>query len=170
MQATWLILPIVDSRDLKKDFLEEIIHLMSLHLSRSFSAGRERRGDLVLRTHPNMVFTSSSWPSALNFFIDMMSFLGIMSRETVGRAIVCIVRGSTLLNLIAFSPISRVTSRSSYIYIYYIYNLLGCQEGLLLNPLLGGRVCCLEVTLGGQWSLRKGRRGCCEELSWQRLQ
>jgi len=91
--------------------------LMSEHQSLNFSEGSERRRDLVFKSHPKTLFDSSYLPSAWNFFMDMISFRGIMSDGSRGLAFEWIARGSTLLILRLFSPKSGDIPMKSLMYI-----------------------------------------------------
>lgn len=55
--------------------------------------GREILNILVLRIHPRTVFCSSMHPSAVYFFKEMMSFLGMISESLRGLARVWMAKG-----------------------------------------------------------------------------
>ncbi len=72
----------------------------------NLSYGKEMDKDQVLIHHSKMIFDSSSLPAALNFFIDIMSFLGNWSQGSNGREIACIARGIARPILVELSLMS----------------------------------------------------------------
>jgi hypothetical protein len=73
----------VDLLILPVEMMLFITWLHSLYLSK----GREIVSVLVLIDQPNTVFVSEGWPSAKNFFNEMISFHGMSSLGYTGLGI-----------------------------------------------------------------------------------
>lgn len=60
--------------------------------SANLSIGKYILRLLVFMAHPKTVLISAGLASAANFFIEIISFLGIVSLELIGRDTVCIAK------------------------------------------------------------------------------
>jgi hypothetical protein len=116
MFAAWLSRPISCSSCLEFVFPEESIMWISLAHFVCLSSGRAIVRFQVFIIHPKICFDSSILPSAMNFFIDIISRRGIMSELFIGRVRVCIVNGIALLILLTLSLMSKAIPIVSSMY------------------------------------------------------
>ncbi len=117
--------------------------------------GKEILRDLVLMIHPKTVFCSSSRPSALNFFNDIISLRGIISDESSGLAKVRIARGiARLTRCVTFGKFGVIPMESSMYISTFPKSFLGSETASSLagwNGMEFGR------RMGDRVHLIKGR-------------